>query len=266
MAGSGKPDEAIGLYQKALEIDPEYPEANNNLGMALARLGKLNEAVPHFQKFVASNPASADAQNNLALALVGTGKLNQAVPHFQKALDLSPGSADAHNNLGLALTGTGKPALAIPHFEEALKINPAFTEADANLGDAFGALGRIPEALAHWRVALRADSGNVPVLDHTARVLATNPDASIRNGAVAVAMAERAAQLSGGREPAILDTLAAAYAEMGRFPEAVETARRALALAVERKQQPLVEVLRTRIALYEAQTPFREKPAGGLLH
>jgi tetratricopeptide (TPR) repeat protein len=266
VAGSGKPDEAIGLYQKALEIDPEYPEANNNLGMALARLGKLNEAVPHFQKFVASNPASADAQNNLALALVGTGKLNQAVPHFQKALDLSPGSADAHNNLGLALTGTGKPALAIPHFEEALKINPAFTEADANLGDAFAALGRIPEALAHWRVALRADSGNVPVLDHTARVLATNPDASIRNGAVAVAMAERAAQLSGGREPAILDTLAAAYAEMGRFPEAVETARRALALAVERKQQPLVEVLRTRIALYEAQTPFREKPAGGLLH
>jgi hypothetical protein len=64
--------------------------------------------------------------------------------------------------------------------------------------------------------------------------------------------------LSGGREPAVLDTLAAAYAEAGRFPEAVETARRAQALATQQSKRPLVEALAARIALYEARAPFHE--------
>ena len=62
-------------------------------------------------------------------------------------------------------------------------------------------------------------------------MLATNPNASVRNGAEAAELAERAARLSGGQKPAILGTLAAAYAEAGRFPEAVQTARKALKLA-----------------------------------
>jgi spermidine synthase len=94
-------------------------------------------------------------------------------------------------------------------------------------------------------------------------VLATWPEASVRNGMEAVALAERALRLSGGREPAILDTLAAAYAEAGRFPEAVETARRALTLATQQNQQPLAEALKGRIALYEGRSAFRgtEQPS-----
>ena len=151
-----------------------------------------------------------------------------------------------------------RPDEAIPHFEEALDLNPKLTEAHSNLGDIFHYLkGKTPEALGHWREVLRADPNHVLVLQQTARVLATSSEASLRNGAEAVALAERAAQLSGGRDPAILDTLAAAYAEAGRFPEAVETARRALALAIETKKRPLAEALKARIALYEDRTPFR---------
>ncbi len=76
-------------------------------------------------------------------------------------------------------------------------------------------------------------------------------------------MAERAVRLSGGREPAVLDALAAAYAETGRFKEAAATARRALALAAEARQQPVVQALQARIALYEAGKPLRTAPAAG---
>jgi Flp pilus assembly protein TadD len=85
-------------------------------------------------------------------------------------------------------------------------------------------------------------------------VLATNPEASVRNGSEAVELAARAVKLSGAKDPAILDTLAAAYAEAGRFPEAVETARQALTLATE----PLAAELKARIALYEDKRAFRD--------
>ena len=91
-------------------------------------------------------------------------------------------------------------------------------------------------------------------------MLATNPNASIRNGTEAVELAGRAVQLSGGREPAVLGTLAAAQAEAGQFAEAVKTARTAIDLATQQQQQGLAESIRAKMALYEARSPFREVP------
>jgi len=73
-------------------------------------------------------------------------------------------------------------------------------------------------------------------------------------------LALRAVELTRGREPAMLDTLAAAYAETGRFAEAAQTARRALALAMEQNQASLAERIKARIALYEKSMPFRLPP------
>ncbi len=99
---------------------------------------------------------------------------------------------------------------------------------------------------------------DVALLNDTAWVLATNPNASIRNGTEAVGLAQRAVRLSDGKEPAVLGTLAAAYAEAGRFSEAVQTARKALDLATEQNKQSLAESLKAKMALYEAGTPFRD--------
>ena len=99
---------------------------------------------------------------------------------------------------------------------------------------------------------------DVTLLNDTAWLLATNPNASIRNGPQAVEYAQRAARLSGGREPAILGTLAAAYAEAGRFPEAVQAARTAIELARQQNQRAMVESIQAKLKLYEAGTPFRE--------
>ena len=107
---------------------------------------------------------------------------------------------------------------------------------------------------------LREHPDDVALLNDTAWMLATNPNASIRNGAEAVELAQRAVQLSDNREPAILNTLAAAYAEAGRFSEALETARKAANLAARQNNRPLAESIKAKIPLYDAGTPFREMP------
>jgi tetratricopeptide (TPR) repeat protein len=117
--------------------------------------------------------------------------------------------------------------------------------------------GRFPEALAQWREALSLNPSHVAALDQAAQLLASGPDASIRDGPKALEFAQRAVRLTGDREPATLDTLAAAYAEAGRFPEAVQTARRALDLAGQGGNRQLADGLRARIALYQAGRPFR---------
>ena len=93
------------------------------------------------------------------------------------------------------------------------------------------------------------------LLNETAWRLATDPNASIRNGGESVELARRAVELSGGREAAILGTLAAAYAEAGRFPEAVETAGKAAALASQRGQRDLAKSIDAKIPFYRAKTP-----------
>ena len=85
---------------------------------------------------------------------------------------------------------------------------------------------------------------DVAILNDTAWLLATNPDASVRSGAEAVELAQRAAKLTDGRRPAILGTLAAAYAEVGRFSEAVKAAERAIALASARGDNEAVDAFR----------------------
>ena len=268
LAARGQLDDAITHYQKALQIHPEFAELHTNLGVALAGKGKLDEAILHYQKALESNPEYPEVQNNLGVALARTGKLAEAITHFQKVLEANPHSAEVHSNLGAALAGIGKSEEAVTHYEKALEIDPEFVEAHYNLGDTLYYLqGKLSEALAHWRKVLSLQPNHLAVLHQTAWVLATHPEASVRNGAEAVELAERAVRLSGGRETAILETLAAAYAEVGRFPEAVEITRRALALATQRNNQQLTEALNARIALYQAKTPVREsRPASPVVH
>jgi hypothetical protein len=92
-------------------------------------------------------------------------------------------------------------------------------------------------------------------------LLATSPDASLRDGTRAIELAWRAAQLTGGRDVKVLDTLAAAFAEAGRFPEALAAARRALEMATRRNLPEVAQELRRRLTLYEAQRPFHERQA-----
>jgi tetratricopeptide (TPR) repeat protein len=189
---------------------------------------------------------------------VQTGRFDEAIIQYQKALKNKANSAEIHNNFGGALAARGQVDEAIAHYQKALELQPDFADARINLGVAQSKREGILKLLAGRRESLRSRPKDVALLNDTAWLLATNPNASIRNGAEAVELAQRAAQLSGGQEPAVLGTLAAAFAEAGRFPETLETARKALDLAQQQNNQSLAESIKAKIPLYEAGTPFRQ--------
>ncbi|MGD0206544.1 MAG: tetratricopeptide repeat protein [Verrucomicrobiota bacterium] len=177
---------------------------------------------------------------------------------FERALAVTKDNPVAHYTLGNCLLQRGQVEEAIAQFQKALEIAPGYTEAHDNLGIAFLHKGQVNEAMAHFQKALELQPNNVEVQNNLAWVLATAPNASLRNGVKAVGLAQQAKQLSGGQRPAIIGTLAAAYAEAGRFPEAVTTARQALQLATGQTSPAAVDALRTQIGLYQAGLPFRD--------
>ena len=147
---------------------------------------------------------------------------------------------------------------AIAHFQQALRLQPNLAEAHNGLANALLRKGRVAEAVKHYEAAVTAVPNHPYLLNNLAWVLATCPDATIRNGTRAVEFAQKAAQLSGGKDPVLLGTLAAAYAETGQFTQAVATAQNALALATTQTNAPQVATLRARLKLYESGSPFRD--------
>jgi len=259
-ASTGRLDEAIPEYQKALELNPESAEALGNLGAALAQKGRVNEAIVRLEKAVALDPEYLGGQANLGMALLQRGEAAQAQPHLEKAVALDPRSAELRQSLGLALMEQQKGDAAIAQFRRAVALAPAFVPARESLGAALHHLqGKTAEALVQWREVLRLEPDHVPVLTQAAWALATSPSAAVRRGPEAVALAERAVRLTGDREPSTLDALAAAYAEVGRFGEALRTAQRALDLARQAGNAELAVAIDVRTALYRARSPFREK-------
>jgi tetratricopeptide (TPR) repeat protein len=294
LAHQGRTAEAIEHYQKALEINPDFAEAHNNLGTALLNQGRLEEASEHYHQALDKDPAFAEAHNNLGILLMKQGGTAEAVEEYRKAIELNPNRAEFYNNLGNLLATQGQSDEAIGQFQKAIEVEPDYAKAHYNLANILIAQGRWDEAIEHYQRALEQmpdsthahyqlglalqsrgkftaaiaqfqrvlelDPRHVTAQNNLAWLLATCPDKSVRNGNKAVALAQQAVQLSGGNSPEILDTLAAAYAEAGRFPEAIETAQRALDLSAAQNKKPLAEVIQTQLKLFETHSPYHEKP------
>ncbi len=200
------------------------------------------------------------ALNNLGVVFLARGLVDEALSRFQEAVSLRPDNAPAQGNLGKAFLQKGNLGEAMTHYHRLLQIEPDNLEAHNILGTAFFQEGKVNEAIAEWQriLAIEPDNGNA--LSNLAWVLATYPDASIRNGAKAVDFAQRAVSISDQRSPIILRTLAAAYAEDKRFSEAIETAQEAAKLATAQGNAALAHELKVQIALYRKSAPLRDTP------
>ncbi len=260
LQSQGKSREAIRHFRQAVRFEPGSREAHTNLGGALADLGQFDEAASHFREALESDPGSAEMHNNLGSVLALRGKLDQAASHFKQAAQLDPRSADAHTNLGKALASQGRLEEAIVHFRETVRLRPDSAEAHHSLGTALAMAQQGEKALEHFREASRREPNRPGPLREIAWILATHPDARVRQESEAIELAQRASELTRHQSPLILDTLAAAYASAGRFEQAQRVAQTALNLAsAVRQGQPLAPGIQARLELFRKGQPYRER-------
>jgi Flp pilus assembly protein TadD len=248
------------LWNRALACTTRNYVAHNNLGIVVAQKGHPAEAMEHFQRALEIRPNYADAHNDLGIVLLQQGRSAEAATHFQRALKIKPDFVEAEFNLCNLLAQEGRWADAIRGYGRAVQLHPDSAKLRFRLGFALKHQGEFAEAIAEYRKVLELDPGHVLARNNLAWVLATCPEAPLRNGDEATELAQRARQGSGGNDPQILDTLGAAYAEAGRFAEALDTTRQALQLAEARSNASLAQEIAGRIRLYQANSPYHEKP------
>ena len=255
------------LWTHALAVSPDNDVAHNNLGYLCGDRGELDKAISHFESAARIRSGKRDAhydlgsafvQMNLADDLARKGRSDEAMVHYEEAIRLQPNYADAYYNRGSVLFAKGRTDEAIADLEKTLEIQPNDADAHTGLGNALLRKGSLREAIAQYEEALALAPEDPHSRNNIAWVLATASDASIRDGGKAVEFAQEAVQLSGGREPRFLRTLAAAYAESGRFSEALAVAQQAVAIATMQEKTDVRNRLEKDLVLYRGRLPLRE--------
>ena len=258
MADLGRKQEAADHYRVALENYPDYAEAHNNLGIILEEQANLAEAEHHFREALRIKPDYVEAHSNLGIVLTRLDRFDEADEHFGIALAHHPEYAEALTNRGQLYVRCGRWADALAQYEAALALSPDNVPLHYNLGTLLLKQGQTREAIEHLRTALRLAPGWPPAASKLAWLLATHHDESVRSGWDAVVLARLACKETNYREPRLLDVLAAAYAEEGRYAQALETIDAAIELAEQAELAELAETFRQRRELYRQQQPYRD--------
>ncbi len=257
---TGNLEYASREFQEALRLEPDSAPAYFNLGAIALRRGQIDEAIRCFRQSIDLNPTRARSHHGLAVALDRKGDAEGVVRHLKAAIQLDPIFPDAHAHLGVVLMRQGHLPEAVAQLEEAVRLGPRSGETRRNLALALLLSGRIGDAVRQYEEALRLNADDAETLFRLARIRATAPEDGLRNGQRAVQLAKRVCQLTANREPLLLDTLAAAYAETGQFDAAVQTAQRAADAATEAGLADLAKSIREHLAQYQSGRPLREKP------
>src|SRR5438067_3956777 len=212
------------LFTHALAVTSNNDVAENNLGIVFLQKGNLDEAISLLQSAVDLRPDNSPAHENLAKALLQKGQVTDALIHYRKLLEQEPNNIKVHNIVGTVLIEQRQVKEGVEEWQKVLAIQP--------------------------------DNGNA--MSNLAWIFATSPDQSLRDGPKAVELAEQALRFSAGRIPILFRTLAAAYAESGRFAEAIQTAQRGIELANSQGNLGLATELQGNIALYQERQPLRD--------
>jgi protein O-mannosyl-transferase len=240
-----------GLWRDTLARNPDAWSAHNNLGCILAEKGELEAAAQHFEASLGIKRDNAQAHENLGQIRSIQGHTAEAQAHLESVLKIKPNDAQAHRLLANCLASENKNQEALLHFSEALRLAP---DADTRLE--FASLlqrtGNTRQALAELRQVLAAQPDMPAALNNAAWLLATAADGTVRDGPEAVRLAERACQLTQYKERVIVGTLAAAYAEAGRFDEAVVTAQKAINLATAAGDEPFAATNQQLLEFYRS--------------
>lgn len=239
------------------DIEPVGPHAHAARAAALERTGRLAEAAEEYRKVLELRPESASARVRLGRVLAVQGRLDEAVALWREALARDGDDLETLKLLGQGLSALGRPAEAEPFLRRALELAPGDATVRHELGELALDQGDTGEALHHLREALRLTPDSSALAGRLAWILATHPEERFRDGAEAVRLAEMALDLAGDRDPALVDALAAALAEAGRFEEAAAAAREAVVASASAGDPVFASEIRLRAEGYVQRRPHR---------
>jgi tetratricopeptide (TPR) repeat protein len=250
-------DEAFRFLREGLSTAPSYGE-RLRAATLFRQSGRVSEAVQTLEDAIRDDPGRTEAYLQQGELLQAQGKLDDAMLRYRRALELEPDSAPAHNSVGSVLASRGNLDEAVAHFRRAIELKSDYVEARNNLGLSLRLTGQLDEAVVQFREVLRLRPQSPPALNSLARILAAHPDPDRRDPEEALRLAEQAAELTEYSHPAILDTLAVAYASAGLFDRATAVGEEALRLANESNAGTLAAGIRERLILYRRKEPYVE--------
>lgn len=178
---------------------------------------------------------------------------------FEHAASVTENNYIMHNEYGAALQKKGRLDEALKQYKESLRITPQYSKAQNNLGTVYLLKGTTEQAMTCWKKALKYKPDNAEVINNLAWVIATHENHNFSNPDEAVKLAKRACKLTNYIKSDILDTLAAAYAATGNFPEAIKTAEHAIKLVKAAGEKELTEEINKRLQLYKSGRPYTHR-------
>ncbi|EEF62405.1 tetratricopeptide repeat protein [Pedosphaera parvula] len=255
---AGQPEKAMEQFSQILRSNPNSADALFAIGVLRTAEHKLDEAVDYLTQAVRLSPEMPNFHSQLGEVLLARGNLGEAMAQFDQTLQLAPRDAIAHRQKGCTLARLGKLENAMAEFGEASQLAPQDAECFYDLALALALQKNHGAAIAQYRTAIRLKPDYAVALNDLAWLLATAPESELRNGNEAVPLAERARKLCGEKEPQYLGTLDAAYAEAGRFKEAITLAEKVRHMALASGSKDLVEAADKRLDAYRQGKPYHQ--------
>jgi tetratricopeptide (TPR) repeat protein len=222
------------------------------------QLSYWRDTITLFEQTLKVTTANPSANFALGTGLEKTGEVERAVLQYQAAVAIDPTYKKAHYNLGQLFKQQQQWSAAANHYRAVFQSDPNDVPSHLNLASVLSAQGLTREALSHYDEALRLDPNSLEALNNAAWILATAASPESRDGAKAVWFGLRACELSSNSIPTMIGTLAAAYAEVGQFTEAIATGERARELATAHGQIELARKNEELVELFRAGKPYRE--------
>ena len=250
-------DIAIADYKEAIRLDPQNESAFISRGLAWKNKKEFDKAIADFNEAIRLDPQDTTAFNNRGTAWLGKQEYDKAIADFNEAIRLDPQDAFAFNNRGIAWNDKEEYNKALADFNEAIRLDPQNATVFVNRGIGWRKKKEYDKALADFNVAIRLDPQYASAFNNRAWLMATCPDARVRDGKRAVESANRACELNGSKSPFHLGTLAASYAEEGDFAKAVEWQTKAIELLIL-KDEKRKQDFQSRLELYKANKPCRD--------
>ncbi|HEV2691369.1 MAG TPA: tetratricopeptide repeat protein [Verrucomicrobiae bacterium] len=246
------------LFTHALAVTKNNALAHLNLGEALQEEQRPAEALVQYQEVIRLSPARQESYNNIARILTDEGRPEAALEYSRAAVRLNPRSPSLHTSLGIVFSELRRFDEAQAEFSEALRLDADNVPAHFMAGRTYLRQGNDLAALPSLQAALKLAPDNFQLVIFTGRVLSSDQNPQVRDGATALALADQARKIAGSPHPLVLDTLAMALAESGRFAEAVQAEQQAVTLALPSGTNGDAAAMQARLDQYQNHVAWRE--------